>query len=195
MKNTFIKENQKLKHKDGEIYVSEYTVSTNDPDQVIIVRNSKNKLTQDVLSNFQINKNKNLSDPVLECNWTTVLPVYNSAIEKNRVKKINPNLVMASYPLTREFLNNHFNENKFGFSNYSSFIPDCAASMYSFFIMTFGYAPGTGGTINKAIPAVPGGQGISYGFNPFFGLFDINNPILWILLAAVGIIAVKKITE
>jgi len=134
-------------------------------------------------------------DPVLECNWNTVLPVYNSSDERNRVKKFNPNLIMASYPLTREYLNNHFSNNKYGFSNYSSFIYDCAASMYSFFIMTYGYAPGTGGTINKAIPAVPGGQGISYGFNPFFGLFDIDNPMLWILLALAGIIIVKKIND
>lgn len=132
------------------------------------------------------------SDPVLECNWNNVLNIYNSSDERNRIKKINPNLIVASYPLTREYLNNYFNNNKFNFSDYSSFIYDCAASMYSFFIMTYGYKPGTGGTVGKALPAQPGGQGISFGFNPFFGLFDVGNPMLWILLGIAAIVIVKN---
>jgi hypothetical protein len=133
-----------------------------------------------------------INDPQLECNWNVVLSVYNSDTERNRVKQINPNLNVSVYPLTRDYLNNHFQNNKFGFSNYSSFVYDCAASMYSFFVMTYGYVPGTGGTITKAIPAVPGGQGISFGFNPFFGLIDISNPMFWILLALGLIILIKK---
>jgi hypothetical protein len=136
-----------------------------------------------------------LHDPVLECNWINTLPVYNSSTERNRVKRINPNLVTAGYPLTREYLNSYFEQNKFSFSNYSSFIPDCAASMYSFFIMTFGYQQSGSNAGGGALPAKPGGGGISYGFNPFFGLFDIDNPILWILLLAGGIILVKKIID
>ena len=136
-----------------------------------------------------------LSDPVLECSWSNTLPVYNSATERNRVKRINPNLSIAQYPLTREYLNNYFNTNKFSFSDYSSFLYDCAASMYSFFVMTYGYKQSSSNAGGSALPAKPGGGGISYGFNPFFGLFDINNPILWILLLAAGIIVVKKITD
>lgn len=135
-----------------------------------------------------------LSDPVLECSWLNTLPVYNTTAERNRVNRINPNLRIAPYPLTREFLNNYFNENKFSFSGYSSFIPDCAASMYSFFVMTYGYKQsGTKG--GGALPAVPGGGGISYGFNPFFGLLDIDNPVLWIVLVLAGVLVYKKITE
>lgn len=138
----------------------------------------------------------NLKDYTLECDWNIVLPIYNSSEEINRVKKINPNLRNALYPLTRNYLNTYFNNSKFDFSNYESFIPDCATSMYSFFVMTFGYVPGTGGNKGvRALPAVPGGQGISFGTNPFFGLFDLNSPILWILLAIVGVIAIKKITD
>ena len=135
-----------------------------------------------------------LSDPVLECNWDNVLAVYNSQAEKNRVRKINPNLITASYPLTREFLNSYFENNKFSFSGYKSFIYDCAASMYSFFIMTFGFEQ-SGNNGGGALPPAPGGGGISYGFNPFFGLFDIDNPILWILLAIGGVLVYKKITD
>lgn len=132
-------------------------------------------------------------NPVLECDWNKLLPIYNSDQEKNRVKRINPNLRVANYPLTREMLNNHYNQNKFNFSG--SFIYDCGASMYSFFVMTFGYVPGTGGSKNFPVPAVPGGQGVSFGFNPFFGLFDIDNPTLWILLILVGAVVVKKILD
>ena len=131
-------------------------------------------------------------EPILECNWNNALPVYNSSAERNRVRKINPNLFAAGYPLTREYLNQYFDENKFSFSGYSSFVKDCAASMYSFFIMTYGYKQSgtTGG--GQALPAVPGGGGISFGFNPFFGLFDIDNPLLWILLAIGVVVLIKK---
>lgn len=81
-----------------------------------------------------------MDDPLLECDWSKVLPVYNSTAERNRVIGINPNLRLANYPLTREYLNNYYKNNKFNISNYSSaFYFDCAASMYSYFIMTFGY--------------------------------------------------------
>ena len=133
------------------------------------------------------------SDPVLECDWNKTLYEYNSIQERNRVRQINPNLMLASYPLTREYLNTYYNNNKFSFSGYTSFVYDCAASMYSFFIMTFGYkqSANSGGG-NKAFPAVPGGGGISFGFNPFFGFFDINNPLLWILFALGIVVLIKK---
>lgn len=136
-----------------------------------------------------------LHDPVLECNWNNTLPVYNSTEEKNRVRRINPNLSKAVYPLTREFLNNYFSTNKFSFNNYSSFIYDCSASMYSFFVMTYGYEQSGHSSGGNALPAVPGGGGISFGFNPLFGLIDVDSPIFWILLIAVGIIVVKKVTD
>lgn len=136
-----------------------------------------------------------LKDPVLECDWNILLPIINSTDERNRVKRINPNLVSASYPLTRDYLNSYFNNNKFSFSDYKSFVYDCSASMYSFFVMTFGYVPGTGGSRNLPLPAQPGGQGVSFGFNPFFGLFDVDSPILWILLILAGALVIKKITD
>lgn len=136
-------------------------------------------------------KKINIMDPILECNWNNTLNTYNSIQERNRVRQINPNLISANYPLTREFLNNYFNTNKFSFSGYSSFIYDCAASMYSFFIMTFGFKQ-SGNQGGGALPAVPGGGGISFGFNPFFGLFDISNPLLWILLALGVVVLIKK---
>lgn len=140
--------------------------------------------------------NKLKDEYSLECNWDIVLPVYNSINEKNRVIKINPNLKIANYPLTRNYLNEYFKTHKFNFSNYSSFIYDCAASMYSFFIMTYGYKAATGGnTGNQALPAVPGGQGISFGFNPFFGVINLDSPILWILLAVAGVLIFKKVIE
>lgn len=134
-----------------------------------------------------------IKDEILECDWNKTLSVYNSETERNRVKRFNANLIMAQYPLTRDYLNNYFNENKFSFSDYKSFIYDCSASMYSYFVMTFGYKPGSDGTGKKILPgASPGGKGVSFGFNPFFGLFNIDNPMLWILLILAGIIIIKK---
>ena len=134
-----------------------------------------------------------LRDPVLECDWN-VLSIYNSQAERNRVVKINPNLRLAPYPLTREYLNSYFDNNKFELSG-NQFIRDCSASMYSYFVITYGYTPKTVHGGGSALPAVPGGSGISYGFNPYFGLFDIDSPILWFLLIGLGIIVIKKYTD
>jgi hypothetical protein len=138
---------------------------------------------------------RTLRDPVLECSWEVTLPVYNSWEERDRVKKINPRLINAPYPLTRDFLNSYFDNTKFNFSGYSSFIRDCSASMYSYFVMSFGYTPGTTTGGSGALPAIPGGAGISYGLNKFFGLFDLNSPILWILILIIGGVAIKKAVD
>ena len=47
----------------------------------------------------------------------------------------------------------------------------------------------------QAIAAQPGGQGISFGFNPFFGLFNMDSPILWILLLVAGFFVIKNVVD
>ena len=140
---------------------------------------------------------KTLNDnPNLECSWSVLMPFINSSSERNRAIGINPNIRVAPYPLTSTYLNNYFDNNVFDLQSFSeTFYRDCAASMYSYFLMTFGYSPGTGGNNGKPLPARPGGQGISFGLNPFFGLFDLDNPLLWILLIAAGAVVVKKIAD
>ena len=135
-------------------------------------------------------------NPSLECEWSILLPFINSSGERSRAISINSNINVAPYPLTRSFLNTYFDNNKFNMANYqTTFFRDCAASMYSYFLMTFGFSPGTGGGGGKPLPAKPGGQGISFGVNPFFGLFDLDSPALWLLLLLGGAIVVRKILD
>ena len=128
---------------------------------------------------------------VLECDWNKVLPLYNSIEERNRVTRINRNLRIANYPLTRNFLNSHFNQSDWSMK--SSFNYDCAASMYSYFIMSFGKSEG-GASSNFPVPT---GAGVSTGyniFNPFGFDLDILPGWLWFLiLGVVGIWVYDKV--
>lgn len=131
-----------------------------------------------------------LSQPIgpitLECDWIKLLPVANSEHERNRVLQINPNVRMAPYPLTRNFLNNYFMQSDFNIKN--KFNYDCAASMYSYFLNTYGYTPGGGG--NFPIPT--GAGGASSGINPG-GFINANLFPPWLLgLLLVGLIVLFK---
>lgn len=136
-------------------------------------------------------------NPNLECDWTVLMPFINSNSERTRAISINNNIRVAPYPLTSTYLNNYFDNNKFNLANFNqTFYRDCAASMYSYFLMTFGYSAGTGGNNpSLPVPARPGGGGVSFGVNPFFGLFDIDSPLLWLLMAIAAGVIVKKITD
>ena len=131
-----------------------------------------------------------LSQPIgpitLECDWNKLLPVANGNHERNRVIQINPNVRMAPYPLTRNFLNDYFMRSNFTIKNQFNY--DCAASMYSYFLNTYGYQPGGGG--NFPIPT--GAGGASSGINPAgFINADLFPP--WLLgLLLVGVIVFFK---
>jgi len=135
-----------------------------------------------------------LREPVLECNWSTTLPIYNSNAERYRVKQINPNLAGAVYPLTREYLNSYYRSTNFPDLKRSITQYDCASAMYSYFVMSFGTATGSGGSGSK--PGATGANPHSTGFNPY-GLidWDLLPSWLWILLLAAGVLAVKKILD
>jgi hypothetical protein len=125
-------------------------------------------------------------EPVLECNWDVLLNFVNSPDEIRRAKRLNKYVSDINYPLTRSFLNNHYDSTG---HDKRSFSYDCAASMYSYYLMFYGYKVGSG---SGALPASKGGQGVSFGTNPFFGLFNLDSPWLWILIALGIVIAVKK---
>jgi len=122
----------------------------------------------------------------LECDWFKLLPVVNNTDEINRVKKINPNIKLAPYPLTRQFLNNYFLNSEFNIK--SQFTFDCAASMYSYFLNTYGYSPG--GASN--FPIATGAGGASSGLNPA-GFINVDLFPPWLLaLLLVGVIVFFK---
>lgn len=90
---------------------------------------------------------------------------------------------MANYPLTRNYLNNYFNQSDWNIK--SSFNYDCAASMYSYFIMAFGRTEG-GGASNFPVAT---GAGVSTGYNflnPLGIDFDVLPNWLWFLILGVA---------
>jgi len=137
-----------------------------------------------------------LKNPVLECDWNLTLPVYNSIQERNRAKQLNPNLLRAPYPLTREFLNSYYRNTEFpDLKKTITFdLYDCSSAMYSFFVMSFGTVSGAGGGGSK--PGATGNEPRSTGFNPY-GLIDwdfLPDWAWWLLLVA-GVLIVKKVLD
>lgn len=131
-----------------------------------------------------------LSQNILECDWNIVLPFYNSVSERSRVAKINPNLKLAKYPLTRDYLNYYYTKSdhklKQSITQY-----DCASAMYSFFVMTFGINTSNGDDGKK--PGATGAEPYSTGFNPFGVInWDILPSWAWWLILIAGILVVKK---
>lgn len=132
-------------------------------------------------------------NPVLECDWNKVLSIYNSNTERNRVKQINPNLSVAKYPLTRDYLNSYYVSTNYESLKKSITQYDCASAMYSYFVMSFGTVDGISGG-NGSKPGATGASPHSTGFNPY-GLIDWDflPSWMWLLLLAVGVITAKKV--
>jgi len=133
-----------------------------------------------------------LNDIVLECDWIKVLNFANSSAGITHAKQQNRYIDNSIYPLTRNFLNSYYANTNF-VNLKKSFKPyDCAAAMYSYFLMSYGSGiSGTGqnpsGGASGAIP--------STGFNPY-GAFNWNilPSWLWIaLLIAVGLFIYDKV--
>lgn len=127
-----------------------------------------------------------------ECSFDVILSFANSETEKQRAKKQNSNLKLVAYPLTKNFLQTYYLSTNF--SNLKKTFTDinCAADVYSYFVMSYGYKTGTnsGGA---------SGAGQSSGLNPFspfkvdlgfnFGSFG---SWLWIILLGYGIYKATK---
>jgi hypothetical protein len=143
---------------------------------------------------FNLNNLSEDVTPVLECDFEKLLPYYNSVNERSRAYKQNTNLVNAVYPLTKTYLQNYYDNTNFYLK---SFYPDrnCASSIYSYFVQSFGATNQTSGGGANASGGVPGNNS-SIGINPLFGFkpfsFDDIPLWLWLVLIGAGIILIKK---
>ena len=127
-----------------------------------------------------------------QCDFDIILSFANSESEKQRARSQNINVKNAPYPLTKNFLQQYYLSKDY--SNLKNTFKDvnCAADVYSFFVMTYGLKVGSNS--NGA-----SGAGQSSGLNPFspvkvdlgfnFGSFG---SWLWILLIGFGIYKATK---
>lgn len=125
-----------------------------------------------------------LNEFVLECDWNKVLSYANSSAGISAAKNQNRLIDVSLFPLSRNYLNNYYSSTNF-VNLKKSFKPyDCAAAMYSYWLMSYG--KGTSGVGNEptggASGAIP-----STGFNPY-GAFNWNvlPNWLWLLLLIAG---------
>lgn len=141
----------------------------------------KNILTDDVTIEFN-------------CNFDSLLLWANSIDGKNNAYRINKNLLVAKYPLTKNYLLSYYDSSNFYLKKYDVFKNrDCAAHVYNYFVQTFGKS------YNTQSGASPGGAGkaetFNTGLNPFFGFINLNIAGLpgWLWLALLaGIYVVVK---
>jgi hypothetical protein len=129
----------------------------------------------------------------LECDYATLLNFINTPVEKNRAIRYNRNIKASLYPLTENFLrsvylNTDYSNLKDTYNNIN-----CAAGVYSYFLMSYGRTVNAGTT---ASGATSGNN--SSGLNPF-GLFNADLGFnlggiswLWWLLIAAGVYKVVK---
>lgn len=128
-----------------------------------------------------------------ECDFNIILSFANSDAEKRRAVYQNKNLKSAPYPLTKNFLQSYYSNAAFSNLKKTFNNINCAADVYSFFVMSFGYREGSGTSTGGA----SGAQ--SSGLNPFspvkvdlgftFGSFGVW---LWILLIGIGVYKLTK---
>lgn len=129
---------------------------------------------------------------VLECNWQNVLTYANSSNGILNAKKQNRNITDLNFPLTRNYLNNYYSSTNFENLKKSYKPYDCAAAMYSYWLMSYGH--GTTGTGQNPYGGAAGALP-STGFNPY-GAFDWNVLPNWLwlaLLIAGGLFVYDKI--
>jgi len=133
-----------------------------------------------------------LSEILLECDWNKVLPYANSSAGISNAISQNRNIKANLFPLDRQYLNNYYNQTSF-VNLKKSFKPyNCAAAMYSYWLMSYG--TGTTGTGQSAAGQVSGALP-STGFNPY-GLIDWNILPAWLwiaLLIALGLFVYDKV--
>lgn len=123
-----------------------------------------------------------------ECSFDVLLPYINSGAEKSRARLINKNIKSSFYPLTKKtlvdyYLNTNYSNLKNSFSSVN-----CAADVYSYFVQSYGFKPGS----NDGTQNASGAQ--SSGLNPFFGInanlgfnFGSLGSYFWILLLGYGV--------
>lgn len=133
-----------------------------------------------------------MSELILECDWNKILNYANSSAGIQAAKRQNYRIDQSIYPLTSAYLNSYYLNTNFE-NLKKSFKPyNCAAAMYSYWLMSYG--TGISGVGNEpsggAAGAIP-----STGFNPY-GAFDWNvlPDWLWIaLLIGFGLFVYDKV--
>ena len=121
----------------------------------------------------------------LVCDFDQGLSFANIASERNRIININPDISKIEYPLTKNFLQTYYNTTDYSNAKNSFNKIDCFADVYSYLILSYGKATGTGKDLTKT------GSGSS-GILPF-GIGNIGlslpgwltNIFGWILLLYV----------
>ena len=80
----------------------------------------------------------------LVCDFSQGLTFANMQSEKQRIININPDIAKIKYPLTKEFLQTYYNTTDYSNAKNSFNNVDCFADVYSYLIMSYGKATGTG---------------------------------------------------
>ena len=129
----------------------------------------------------------------LECDYVALLSFINSTTEKNKAIRFNRNIKSSLYPLTENFLRSvYLNTNYSNLKNTYSNI-NCAAQVYSYFLMSYGKTNGNGATTTTGATGAN-----SSGLNPFgFINADLGFNLgglswLWWLIIAAGVYKVVK---
>ncbi|MBK9285054.1 MAG: hypothetical protein IPM51_12175 [Sphingobacteriaceae bacterium] len=137
----------------------------------------------------------NLKDDIFfkECDFNTILSFANSQTEKTRALRQNSNLKNAPYPLTKNFLQSYYNSRPFSNLKNTFKNVNCAADVYSYFVMTYGFNVGSSGT------GTASAAGQSSGLNPFSPFkidlgfnFGSTGLLLWLLIAGLVVYKVTK---
>lgn len=128
----------------------------------------------------------------LECDFNKLLPFINSETEINRVVNFNKHIRKSFYPLNESFLKEYYTKTDFANLKKTFKNSSCAADVYSYFVMSYGYKNGSELGRDFASGAN------SSGLNPLFGVnanlgFNLGQfSWLWLLLLAAGIYIMKK---
>ena len=127
-----------------------------------------------------------------ECDFAILLPYINSSVEKSRARILNKNVSLSLYPLTKNYLVNHYLNTNYSNLKKSFSNVNCAADVYSYFIQSYGYRIGTGSDATAS-------SAQSSGLNPFFGVnadlgfnFGSIGSYLWLILIGAGLLYWNK---
>lgn len=128
----------------------------------------------------------------LECRFPVLLNFVNSSVEISRVTRLNKNISRALYPLTENFLKNYYSSTNYSNLKKTFKNGNCAADVYSYFVMSYGFVNGTGSN--------SGASGAnSSGLNPF-GLVNADlgfnlGGLSWLWWLAIGFVVYKVVKK
>ena len=134
-------------------------------------------------------------DVVLNCDFSSLLNVVNQQSEIIRAKKQNRFITNNLYPLTKNFLQSYYLNSPF--TSYKKTFKDveCAAQVYSYFLMTYGYSSEAAVAQNAGSAFSPNSSGLGllgqFNLDLGFNLGELLKSYWWIL-ALIGVIYISK---